>query len=82
MRLRNLTANGMHSFSVRVCVCFRHDFARMPRVRRQVILEDPARPVTPDMVETKLRESLVEKIIQVPHILFCRASGILGLTHG
>ncbi|XP_011864806.1 PREDICTED: transcription factor E2F3 [Vollenhovia emeryi] len=26
----------------------------MPRVRRQVILEDPARPVTPDMVETKL----------------------------
>ncbi|XP_012527372.1 transcription factor E2F2 isoform X2 [Monomorium pharaonis] len=33
----------------------RHDrIARMPRVRRQVILEDPARPVTPDMVETKL----------------------------
>lgn len=27
----------------------------MPRVRRQVVLEDPARPVTPDMVETKLR---------------------------
>lgn len=26
----------------------------MPRVRRQVILEDPARPVTPDMAETKL----------------------------
>ncbi|KAG7200238.1 hypothetical protein KM043_017715 [Ampulex compressa] len=26
----------------------------MPRVRRQVVLEDPARPVTPDMVETKL----------------------------
>ncbi|XP_011170971.1 transcription factor E2F2 isoform X1 [Solenopsis invicta] len=35
----------------------RHDFARMPRVRRQVILEDPARPVTPDMVETKLLKS-------------------------
>ncbi|KAG5306786.1 E2F2 factor, partial [Acromyrmex insinuator] len=30
---------------------------RMPRVRRQVILEDPARPVTPDMVETKLLKS-------------------------
>ncbi|XP_050456529.1 transcription factor E2F2-like isoform X2 [Cataglyphis hispanica] len=29
----------------------------MPRVRRQVILEDPARPVTPDMVETKLLKS-------------------------
>ncbi|XP_012219393.1 transcription factor E2F1 isoform X2 [Linepithema humile] len=28
--------------------------AKMPRVRRQVILEDPARPVTPDMAETKL----------------------------
>lgn len=27
----------------------------MPRVRRQVVLEDPARPVTPDMAETKLR---------------------------
>ncbi|KAI4485782.1 hypothetical protein M0804_006271 [Polistes exclamans] len=26
----------------------------MPRVRRQVVLEDPARPVTPDMMETKL----------------------------
>ncbi|XP_023290585.1 transcription factor E2F1 [Orussus abietinus] len=26
----------------------------MPRVKRQVILEDPARPVTPDMVQTKL----------------------------
>ena len=26
----------------------------MPRVRRQVILEDPARPVTPDMIDTKL----------------------------
>ncbi|XP_050456528.1 transcription factor E2F2-like isoform X1 [Cataglyphis hispanica] len=30
---------------------------KMPRVRRQVILEDPARPVTPDMVETKLLKS-------------------------
>ncbi|XP_066598611.1 transcription factor E2F3 [Prorops nasuta] len=26
----------------------------MPRVRRQVILDDPIRPVTPDLVETKL----------------------------
>ncbi|XP_033222075.1 transcription factor E2F2-like [Belonocnema kinseyi] len=26
----------------------------MPRVRRQVVLEDPARPVTPDMLQTKL----------------------------
>ncbi|KAG5325267.1 E2F2 factor, partial [Pseudoatta argentina] len=37
---------------------FRHNhITRMPRVRRQVILEDPARPVTPDMVETKLLKS-------------------------
>lgn len=26
----------------------------MPRVRRQVVLEEPARPVTPDMMQTKL----------------------------
>lgn len=32
----------------------------MPRVRRQVVLEDPARPVTPDMVETKLRMYYLE----------------------
>ncbi|EZA47281.1 hypothetical protein DMN91_005933 [Ooceraea biroi] len=29
----------------------------MPRVRRQVILEEPARPVTPDITETKLLKS-------------------------
>ncbi|XP_008553400.1 transcription factor E2F3 [Microplitis demolitor] len=29
----------------------------MPRVRRQVILEDPSRPVTPDMAQTKLIKS-------------------------
>ncbi|XP_034934995.1 transcription factor E2F3 [Chelonus insularis] len=29
----------------------------MPRVRRQVILEDPSRPVTPDMTQTKLIKS-------------------------
>ncbi|KAK0080020.1 hypothetical protein PV325_000532 [Microctonus aethiopoides] len=29
----------------------------MPRVRRQVILEDPSRPVTPDMAQTKLVKS-------------------------
>ncbi|XP_014471547.1 PREDICTED: transcription factor E2F3-like isoform X3 [Dinoponera quadriceps] len=31
--------------------------ARMPRVRRQVVLEDPTGPVTPDMTETKLLKS-------------------------
>ncbi|XP_032680147.1 transcription factor E2F2 isoform X3 [Odontomachus brunneus] len=31
--------------------------ARMPRVRRQVVLEDPTGPVTPDMTETKLIKS-------------------------
>ncbi|CAL1681956.1 unnamed protein product [Lasius platythorax] len=36
----------------------RHNqYTKMPRVRRQVILEDPARPVTPDMAETKLLKS-------------------------
>lgn len=30
----------------------------MPRVRRQVILEDPSRPVTPDMAQTKLSKLL------------------------
>lgn len=35
----------------------RNHITRMPRIRRQVILEDPARPVTPDMVETKLLKS-------------------------
>ncbi|XP_020289010.1 transcription factor E2F2-like isoform X2 [Pseudomyrmex gracilis] len=34
--------------------------ARMPRVRRQVILEDPARPVTPDMAETKLKTEFLD----------------------
>lgn len=39
--------------------CFRYNLiAKMPRARRQVILEDPARPVTPDMAETKLCKSL------------------------
>lgn len=37
--------------------------ARMPRVRRQVILEDPARPVTPDRTETKLCKLFISKII-------------------
>jgi len=48
----------------------------MPRVRRQVILEDPARPVTPDMVETKLRKSLAGKILQILHYLSLKLTRI------